>query len=325
MCTAGEYKDCPCIGGGILHVDQWGPPDWLDTVQKVFAEVGEYVPGSKTPSTDPNCDMDRASDITYKLFRAAPVYGRFCEAVKKAPKSYLVQTVDELGQVIPNRIKRTPPAEPDPRSGNTFDLEWSGGDGSCASGCIESFDAMTKSPCGHIGGEQNNIAQSIEFSTGCGAYSVKVNVPPGDKAKTPSVRNIQEKPIVCKRFDSDLYGYCFQDIHEETVNSTIDAFGFKFGNKEQKKKDSKMRDMYQVYREKGGTSGPAYVTSVHWIEGCNKYDKQAIDNPKGESGDSSISFGNILWSVFRECKYLNFLLFAQFPYPQRVLRRTVPH
>ena len=77
--------------------------------------------------------MDRASFILNTFFRATPVYGKFCEAVDKDSESSLTQVVDDLGDAKPikDRTQRTPPLEPAADSGNTYILEWTGGDGSC--------------------------------------------------------------------------------------------------------------------------------------------------------------------------------------------------
>jgi hypothetical protein len=125
-------------------------------------EIGDSGPGSDTPSASPKYDMNSPSKILYNLFNDGHgngVYKNFCGIVMKDPKAMLVQIVDAHGNIIPHRSKRlsirlrTPPPDPDAENGYTFDLEWTGGDGSCSSNCSKSFDTIVRSPCAHLGGE----------------------------------------------------------------------------------------------------------------------------------------------------------------------------
>lgn len=228
--------------------------------------------------------MERASYVLNKLFRATPVYEKFCEAVDKDRKSPLTQIVNDLGDAKPikDRTKRTPPVEPAADSANTYSLEWTGGDGSCRSGCKEAFDTISQSPCANLGGEWNLIAQSIELETGCGVYKVKVNPPPRKADKVPSVKASE---ITCKKFDDAIYHNCLQDIVPKLFNDTIAAFASQLGSDEQKKKGKDMQDLTQVYRDGGGKKGVIYITNIHWIQGCTTYEKMVVDNPiSGKSG-----------------------------------------
>ncbi len=132
--------------------------------------------------------MNSASSVLYNSFQGV-VYKKFCDTVGKDPNTHLTQIVDNHGNVVPSRRKRspspsdfwkrTPPPDENSNDGVTFSLIWTGGDGNCASGCTEAFDLMTTSPCAHLGGEQNDMAISTSLDTGCGSYSYKINqVPP---------------------------------------------------------------------------------------------------------------------------------------------------
>ncbi len=187
-CTSGDVKDCKCLEDRVsINIFPIDPPDWLDTLQQIYMEVGDNRPGSDTPSASPKCDMNSPSKILYNLFNDGHGNGinrNFCGTVMKDPKTKLVQIVDAHGNIIPNRSKRssirmrTPPPDPDAENGYTFDLEWTGGDGSCSSDCSKSFDTIVGSPCAHLGGEQNDMANSASLDTGCGIYSYKINAPP---------------------------------------------------------------------------------------------------------------------------------------------------
>ena len=245
--------------------------------------------------------MDRASYVLSKLFRATPVYKKFCEAVDKDLKSPLAQIVDDLGNTKPikDKTKRTPPVEPSADSGNTYTLEWTGGDGSCPSGCKEAYDTISQSPCGNLGGEQNLIAQSAELDTGCGIYKVKVNPPPGKDNKVPSVKASE---ITCKHFDEAIYHKCFEAVVPKMVNATIAGLPAHLGSEEQKKQGKGMNDITQVYRDGGGTKGITYVANIHWIQGCTTYKQMVLDNPiSGKSGEG-LGYGDILWTIYNTCE-----------------------
>ncbi len=266
----------------------------------MLAAVGNFVPGSDAPTTSPKCDMDRASFVLNKLFRATPVYAKFCEAVAKDPKSALTQIVDVLGDVKPtkNKLKRTPPVDPSANDGNTYSLEWTGGDGSCPSGCKESYHTIGQSPCANLGGEQNLIAQHTELDTSCGIYKVTVNPPPGTDNKVPSVKASE---ITCKKFDDAIYHRCFQDIQPSMVNDTSSAFAGQLGSDKQKKVGKDMRDITQVYRAGGGSKGVTYLVNIHWIQGCTAYDKMVVDNPISGKSGQGLGYSDIFWTIYNTC------------------------
>ena len=273
---------------------------------------------SQAPKADAKCDMDLASQILYTVFRQAPVWGKFCDAVNKDATKKLTQIVNEVGDVVPNKSKRssirkrTPPDEADPNSGYTFSLEWTGGDGSCASGCSESFNTMVTGPCGHIGGEQNNVAQSASLDTGCGIYSYKITPPPGTPNLQPAPKPSpipQPGPLVCEPWN--YKPACFKAIQPKHVDGCITAMAAQFpGNGNIMKPGSP--DITEVY---GGATGVNYLTNIHWIEGCTDYKSMCADNPQGKSGDApqdphangptpghSISSSDIIKWTYKNCK-----------------------
>ena len=278
--------------------------DWPEILQKVLAAVGEYNPGSNDVTTSPKCDMDRASFVLNKLFRDTPVYAKFCEAVGKDAKSPLTQIVDDLGdaKAVKDKIKRTPPVEPTGDSGNTYSLEWSGGDGSCSSGCKEAFDTISQSPCANTGGERNLMAQSIELETGCGKYKVRINPPPGKADKVPSVKPSE---ITCKKYDENIYSRCIHDVKPNLVNDTIRAFANQLGSEKQKVVDKGLRDLTQVYRDGKGKKGITYVASIHWIKDCTFYEKMVVDNPISGKSGQGLGYGDIFWTLYDHCSKSN--------------------
>ena len=292
------------------------PPNWADTLHQMFLTLDKTPSYStKKPTTDPKCDLNLASDKLYTTVRQAPVWGKFCDAVDKNFKSKLIQIVDELGTVIPHKSKRTPPVEADPGSGYTFSLSWTGGDDSCPSGCNEAFGAMIDSPCGKLGGEQNNVAQWINYDTGCGTYKMTVNPPPGTMNKVPAP-NIPAVPApgprVCRPWTDKPA--CFSPIDPKTVNQTLNNVRVQLPGKNGNKVDSSMSDISQTLKKGHGVT---YLMNIHWIKGCTDYKTMVVDNPQGASGDApqepghdgptpghSISCTDILWSAYKECEFL---------------------
>ena len=294
------------------HV-HYTPVGWHEIRQKVIPQVGVYEPGSTKPSVSPSCDMDDPSKIFYNSFRDG-VYRSFCDAVKKDAKKGLKQHVDGRGMEIPKKLKprssiqaRTPPPDDDMKTGCTFDLQWSGGDGSCASGCIESFDLMTTSPCAHLGGKQNYMANSGKLDTGCGIYSYEIFGPPQPGPVVCKPNSHHDKPFEGTRPFSD--SECFQDVHAESVKKAAAGIGDFIPNQSGGHRvDSTMKNVTKFYREGHGTKGVTYMVNIGWIPGCSEYKTMVVDNPQGKSGDTpdqSISATDILFNTYDSCKCLS--------------------
>lgn len=103
---------------------------------------------SSTPLPKPSCDSNDVSGIPYNVFDPG-VFTKFCNTLDGGDKSKaLKQTVDSSGNVISgSKMKRTPPPNPSAYKDYKFFLSWSGGDGSCSSGCTNVFSTITDNIC----------------------------------------------------------------------------------------------------------------------------------------------------------------------------------
>lgn len=296
--------------------------EWAETLNQIWMEVGDSKPGMDQPTTSPECNKDEVSEVRYTTFRGdadskvgdGAVYKGFCDEVNKDSSKALAQVVDQKGAVIPPRTKRsvqgldkrTPPSEPD-ASGATFALEWTGGDGSCSSGCVESFNTMVENPCSKLGGEQNRMAKSQKYDTGCGTYSYTIEPPGGPvNSKGPIPKIPQPGKIICKNPDP-YTNVCPAKIEEKNLDATIDRFAVQLPQAYAgpNKVTSKMNNITQVWRAKGGTSGPTYMVNIGWVPGCTDYKDMVADNPQGKSGDNpdqSISCTTIFKDVYKYCE-----------------------
>ena len=315
-CGSGDKKDCECFGNTKIYVS--GTVDWAKALNQILMEVGEGKPGMDEPVTSPECNKDEVSRVLRTTFRGdadgkvgAGVYKGFCDEVNKDKKKELKILVNQEGVDITEKKlgtrgiqKRTPPALPDP-NGKTFVLGWTGGDDSCSSGCIEAFNTMTENPCAKLGPEQNNMAKSQKLDTGCGTYSYSVE-PPGGPVNSigPIPKVPQPKPINCKNAEMYLKD-CPASIDGKNLDQTIDHFNVQLPGGENKV-TSKMNNVTQVWRAKGGTSGPTYMVNIGWVPGCTDYKEMVADNPQGKSGDNpdqSISCTTIFKNVYDWCKF----------------------
>ena len=214
-CTTGDNKGCECLEDrGPIFEWPLDPPDWLDTLQQISMDV---VNDRDSTNASPECDMNSQSQILYKIFNDGngnTIYGQFCSMVMKDPNKSLGQVVDAHGNGVSPKHKRssikmrTPPPDPDDVNGYTFGLVWTGGDGSCDSDCNKSFDTIVRSPCAHLGGEQNDMANSASLDTGCGKYSYQINgarpTPPAPPPICPDPSN--KKNLAQNRCDNKCAG-----------------------------------------------------------------------------------------------------------------------
>ena len=96
---------------------------------------------------DPECDMDMVSGLTSKIF-VLNTFSKFCDAVEKDATMELNWIVGVDGNEKPRlRSKRSPPADPDGYNEYEITLMWTGGEGACAKGCKDAYNAMALSPC----------------------------------------------------------------------------------------------------------------------------------------------------------------------------------
>lgn len=324
-CTTGDRKNCDCVEDRFRwFVNPIDPPDWLETQYKIWQSVGPNTFGLDTQGTDPKCE-DNTSEIQYKLFNDGNgngLYNNFCAAVSKDPKRDLIQLVDPAGNVVPHKrkrslaSKRTPPKDPAAVIGYTFDLEWTGGDGSCDSDCKKSFDTITVAPsCGKLGGEHNYMAMSGSLNTGCGIYSYKI---------LKAVDWVpQAGPIRCNQAPADFnnakdsngkVSKCWYDITDKSVGSAVDNFNHQLPSNVV---DSKMHGFqwgYTVWQP--NENGMTYISNVMWVPGCGDYKTMCLNNPQGKLGDAtacpnqpshqgySISVSDILTNVYKYCQLL---------------------
>lgn len=104
----------------------------------------------------------------------------FCNSLNGGDKTKsFTQTVDSKGNVIPSSKRRslngrTPPPDPNAYGSYTFDLKWTGGDGSCSSDCSNVYYTIAQSSCGHTSGYQNIMSSAASLDTGCGIYSYTI-------------------------------------------------------------------------------------------------------------------------------------------------------
>lgn len=329
-CTTGDSKNCDCVEDRFgWFVNPTDPPDWLETQYKIWQPVGPNTFGLDTQGTDPKCE-DNTSDVQYNLFNDGNgngLYNDFCAAVSKDPKAMLMQIVDPTDNVVPPRRKRSlvskrrPPADPAAVTGYTFDLEWTGGDGSCDSDCKKSFDTITAAPtCGHFGGEQNYMAISGSLDTGCVIYSYKI-LKAVDKVPQAGPIRCNQAPVsfTNAKDTNSKTSKCWYDITDKSVDSAVNNFNHQLpmdGNVV----DSKMHGLQwgytQVWQPK--ENGMTYMSNVMWIPGCGDYKTMCVDSLQGKSGDAtaspnqpsqghSITVTDILTNVYAYCKFLTSL------------------
>ena len=158
-------------------------------------------------TTDPTCDVSKASDVPSNVFggsgTAGNVYDKFCAALTfnntngLPMQTDMTWTFDSTGNKTENpanlaarsllmgrdpasgRIlgKRSPPPNPASYSQDRFVLTWKPGDfinNACNRDCGEAYAEIIKSPCGHAGNSQNIMVASSTIEVGCGSYSVDV-------------------------------------------------------------------------------------------------------------------------------------------------------
>ena len=249
--------------------------------------------------------------------------------------------MDSLGNVIPPKSKRsslslrTPPPDRELANGYAFDLDWTGGDGSCQSDCNGFFDRIVRSPCAHLGGEQNNMAVEASIDTGCGVYSYKINDTPSPEPE-PVDEMPQPSDVVCKsrvwtppddNVPKDTGGdelkemdltesKCFTDIDPKGVKLVIDDIGDHIPNLNNGHVvDSTMKNVTKFHKNTKAARSVTYMVNIGWIPGCTAFETMVADNPQGKSGDNpdqSISVTDILWKTFDQCE---FPVFSMLPVP----------
>jgi hypothetical protein len=180
------------------------------------------------PLPGPECDSTLSSKVPWNVFSPG-VYTNFCNTLNGGDKTQaFTQSVDSKGNVITavqarkrNIFGRTPPPNPNTYSGYTFELDWSGGDGSCSSDCSNIFNTIAISVCGHTAGDQNIMASEAKLDTGCGVYSYKITGPPDNQPEvvTPTQPDLFycSDPTVYTKFtlaqaEDAVSQFCTSDI-----------------------------------------------------------------------------------------------------------------
>ena len=172
-----------------------------------------------------------------------------------------------------------------------------------------------------MGGEQNVMTTEAKLDTGCGIYSYSISAPPTatstpagtQPTKTPVVPAVPTVgPLQCAKYE-DAYKKCWHDIHADSVEGCKDAMANQLPGQDV---TSASPNITQVYREGAsggeGGNGVTYMMNIGWIPGCKDYDTQAPDNPRGHSGDSTVSYGTLLMKTYNSCELFNTCGFSVF-------------
>lgn len=313
-CKTGPEKGCPCIIVGDTHKDEIDI-EWADQQQKILDQIIAGVANPNPDLPEATCDKDEPKKFSAAIFNAG-VYKTFCEDVSKDPKSVFAKIVDVHGNYIsPKRAaRRSLRAREDsvdlkPYEDYRFELDWSGGDGSCQSDCAKVYKAMSESACWHTAGDSNTLgimAIEAKLDTGCGTYHYKIDIPPTPETPPPETEDpppeedpkITIQPGRCTTDPGNIK--CWKDVHKEQVEETADEFPKHFNTMNSVMKPD-TRNITQVLR-KGGQSGSGvtYMMNIGWIPGCDIVKEQDARNPVPD--DQSIGYRVLLTDNYYMCK-----------------------
>jgi hypothetical protein len=225
--------------------------------------------------------MADSSEVPWNVF-SPNVYTSFCSTINGGHKSKgLTQIVDSRGNATPAKeagtekrdiFARTLPPNLDTYSGYTFQLDWSGGDGSCPSNCSNVFSAMAESPCGHTAGEQNIMASQTELDTGCGIYSYKTS-PPAPQLKLKCNTGSNYKKFSRGTAKDTINGIC-NKLHTNAV--VLSQSGNSLP-------PSSLDDIFRKSGKDIAESGATLVIDSNWpLTGCGD-----------ESNPQDVNFGSM--------------------------------
>ncbi|KAL9618556.1 MAG: hypothetical protein Q9160_006740 [Pyrenula sp. 1 TL-2023] len=157
---------------------------------------------------DSKCDdKNSPSGVPYNIFSSSEnqVYEYFCNLANgnkrtlkwnfdskgTLQKTLVMKGKTRRGENKPRmRIdKRTPPANAESYSSFNFELSWEPMDNidhdKCTHFCEEAYETLATGPCGHVGGEGNNMAVQGSVDVGCGTYSYVISGPDVPKPPPP--------------------------------------------------------------------------------------------------------------------------------------------
>ena len=291
--------------GDYITVPSFDTPGCGDVLAPLADALDAPLIGAGSTSCD---DKDALSGVPYNIFAnedTGGVYAKFCQQLD--PKQTLALTVDAHGaqkEPIARRMKRTPPPNPDAYDSFSFNMKWQpdGDDSTCEQtpqGCTEAFFALSSSPCGHRGGEQNTMTAAGKYEIpNCGTYSYSItgpDVPPPSEPSEPSSETpalgSQHCALAPSIYDenqpstqSDLAGDACKDAEGHLVKANDP--------------DTSIHFEWKPPPESGDIS--SYVYDVYWEEGC-KSDVTEMDAGNPLEGQTC---KGLLTNNFKNCEFI---------------------
>ncbi|KAF4473942.1 hypothetical protein CGGC5_v016986 [Colletotrichum fructicola Nara gc5] len=134
-----------------------------------------------TASASPRCEMDHGSGVQWDAFYGPKynVVSNFCNGKTENDLVPLVWYVDMEGIRKTTVNQRSPPVTPGIYENYEVRLEWAPQEpfnsNTCLRTCLEAFQDVASSPCGHTGGEGNAMAKNGTWDVGCGNYSWSIS------------------------------------------------------------------------------------------------------------------------------------------------------
>ncbi|KAK1966797.1 hypothetical protein LY78DRAFT_669487 [Colletotrichum sublineola] len=124
------------------------------------------------------CDLSHPSGLQWDVFygRSYNVVSEFCKQQAQDEANALSWKVDINGnRQQPAMEERSPPITPNTYKNYQVNLVWTPHrdfvSGLCPQSCLQTYQDIAQSHCGHTGGESNIMAKNGTSDIGCGQYS----------------------------------------------------------------------------------------------------------------------------------------------------------